>query len=118
MAIFPPEFLMSDGGSGKQHRPERGNTMSRVTRHLAVVTLAAGIMAAPLATSPAWAAGDGLVNVTIGNVTTTVPVTAAPQICVGDPTVLIAAFQKVDTGGSNFKCTSKVTGGDVKVKNN
>jgi hypothetical protein len=95
--------------------------MSRVTRHLAAVVVAGTIAAVPFAaSSPAWAGGDGLVNVEIGNITTNlnVPVQTAALNCVNvSPNVAVAAISKVDQDGGEYHCKNAIDQ-DVKIWNN
>lgn len=84
--------------------------MTRVTPILASVLVAGTIVAAPLATSaPAWAKGDGLVNVQIANGnTTTVPVQAVALNCNNVSNVeVIKIAKKIDQKGGTFTCTTK-----------
>ena len=82
--------------------------MIRVTRTLAAVAVAGTIVSAPLTmSSAAWAAGDGLVNVTISNNTTTVPIAAAVQNCFPITANVALLVKKVDQKGGQFTCTNK-----------
>jgi hypothetical protein len=99
--------------------------MIRVTRTLAVFAVAGTLMAAPLATtSTAWAGGDGLVNLQVGNVTNTVTipvaVNAAVLNCVNvDRTNVLNILTKIDQGnGQKYHCSAKPGKNDVNVWNN
>jgi hypothetical protein len=82
--------------------------MTRVTRYLATVTIATGLAMTPLAaSSPAWAARhDGLVNVTIGNVTVVNQIPVAVLNCsnVSVRANVLSALKKIDENGGSTSC--------------